>query len=696
MNRNGIIALMITLACLFSACVGPGGTSTVSEGETSETSTVKEYGEFETAFRFLVTSDTHISSTSSTEAARLKKLFTSSYAYAETQDYKKVDALVVVGDMTNSGYDYELKAFMDTINSAIREETTLITVMGNHEYYGGGQKPYQECVDENLDKHVVVNGYHFIGLSPYNGSDYSSEQINWLGKELADAAAADPDKPIITFQHHHIKDTVYVSAEWYTYSSAALNEKYSQYSQILNFSGHSHGPVNNPTSAWQTDYSLFGTGTLSYFEMTTGMTYGTIPPKASDAAQFYIVEVSVDNRVRVMPYNLLTDDFFRTPSQLDGDAQLIYEINDLKDKSTWKYTSARIDADADPYFDDGAAITVGTVTSNSAVITIPQALDDTCVYSYDIVFTPAEGSAVTFKYFSEYYFEPMPETMTYTLTGLNDGTEYKVDVYPVDCYGHKGKAISTTLTTAVAEKFEYESVNDVNYLGTFTNFDSLSAIKFSPTTFAYGGKIGGDVFTGDWCTSASNTGCKAELTASGGYNDSAALAVWSTNKDNQGLYVFATEDNGNTTKYPSAKYLRVWVDFSDIDFRKACFGLVTPTGELYDTDDADGRSDQKFMYLAEGSTEWKTYYHGGDGCFGSAQASSVKGFVGWLAFPVGDFVYRAGTGTSGTAGTSYGGNEIAGIYMFWDYDDSISAGTKFMLDEFQFVEDYTVFEEYSK
>ncbi len=235
MNRNGIIALMITLACLFSACVGQGGTSTVSEGETSETSTVEEYGEFETAFRFLVTSDTHISSTSSTEAARLKKLFASSYAYAETQDYKTVDALVVAGDMTNSGYDYELKAFMDTINSAIREETTLITVMGNHEYYGGGQKPYQECVDENLDKHVVVNGYHFIGLSPYNGSDYSSEQLTWLGKELADAAAADPDKPIITFQHHHIKDTVYVSAEWYTYSYAALNEKYYQYSQILNF-----------------------------------------------------------------------------------------------------------------------------------------------------------------------------------------------------------------------------------------------------------------------------------------------------------------------------------------------------------------------------------------------------------------------------------------------------------------------------
>ncbi len=43
--------------------------------------------------------------------------------------------------------------------------------------------------------------------------------------------------------------------------------------------------------------------------------YNRVKPKYKNedfAAQFYIVEISEDNRVRVLPYNLMTDDFFQT------------------------------------------------------------------------------------------------------------------------------------------------------------------------------------------------------------------------------------------------------------------------------------------------------------------------------------------------------------------------------------------------
>ena len=36
----------------------------------------------------------------------------------------------------------------------------------------------------------------------------------------------------------------------------------------------------------------FGTGTLHYLEMTSGMSYGTVPPNSHDAAQYYIVEIN--------------------------------------------------------------------------------------------------------------------------------------------------------------------------------------------------------------------------------------------------------------------------------------------------------------------------------------------------------------------------------------------------------------------
>lgn len=696
MKRNVVIAIMLALTCILSACTGAGNESS-SPAESSIPEV--QYGEFETVLRFLVTSDTHVSAVTDTSATRLAKLLTSAYAYADKQDYKKVDALVVAGDLTNYGQPYEFEAWKRIVNDNIKEETQLITVMGNHEYYCNlndlsvGEKNYKENMDAEDNKHVVINGYHFIGVSTYGEGDYSAD-IQWLEEALASAANDDPEKPIITFQHHHIQDTVYVSSEWYAVQSAELDKAYSKYSQVINFSGHSHGPINNPTSCYQKDYTLFGTGTLAYFEMTTGMTYGTIPPGADQAAQYYIVEVSADNRVRVLPYNLLTDDFFKTA---DGSEQLVYEINNLKDKSTWLYTKEnREDKSANPVFGADAAVTVGTVTAVSAEITFNQATDDDCVYSYNIVCTSADGEKKEFNYFSEYYFEPMPESLTFVLSGLASETEYTVEVYPVDVFGKKGECISSAFTTDAMEVADYVSENDVNFLGTFTNFDSAQDLTASENNLAYGGKVNGDIYVGTWNSAEADANSKFELTQNG-YGGSNALSVWSEGRDNQGLYIFATEANKNTASFPSTAYLRVWVDFTDVEFRKANFGLVSPTGDLYTTDESDYVPDLYFYYLAEGSDEWVEYKHGGDGCFGLEQSSSVKGFKGWMAFPVKDFTYRYGTGSgAGQSGEAYPLNQIAGVYMFWNYAGSTASGTKFVIDEIQLVEDYTVFEEYNK
>ena len=704
-----LLAMLLALTCCLSACAGGGDVSTPTTessaaasqgGESSapETSEEETLGEFKTVFRFLVTSDNHVSATTDASAQRLAQLFKSAYAYAETQEYGKIDVFVAVGDITNYGQAYEYTAWKNVVNANIKAETQVITVMGNHEYYGNlnnlqwGVDSYVQNMDPELNKHVVVNGYHFIGVSTYGEGDYS-EDISWLESALAEAAADDADKPIITFQHHHIKDTVYVSSEWYANESAQLDAAYSKYSRVLNFSGHSHGPINNPTSCYQKDYTLFGTGTLAYFEMTTGMTYGTVPPGADQAGQFYIVEVSEDNRVKVMPYNLLTDDFFKTS---DGSEQLVYAIDNLKDKSTWKYTeAARKGWNQAPAFEDGAAITLGKVSSAAVEITFPQAKDDECVYSYNIVCTAGDQKK-EFNYFSEYYFEPMPETLTFTLAGLAAETEYTLEVFPVDVYGVKGEAIKSSFTTPEVEKVEYSSQNPVNFVGTFTNFDSKSYISPSGSNMAYGGSANGDVFVGSWNSAATDANSKFELTQNG-YNGSNALTVWSNGRDNQGLYLFATEQNKYTTKYPSTAYLRVWVDFTDVEFRKANFGLVAPSGDLYTTDESDNVPDLFFYYLPEGGDTWQEYKHGSDGCFGADQASCVKGFKGWMAFPVKDFTYRYGTGSgTGTSGEAYPLNEIAGVYLFWNYSSGTPEGTKFTLDEIQLVEDYTAFEEYNQ
>jgi hypothetical protein len=177
--------------------------------------------------------------------------------------------------------------------------------------------------------------------------------------------------------------------------------------------------------------------------MTTGMTYGTIPPNAGNAAQFYIVEISNDNRVRVLPYNLLTDDFFKTA---DGKQQLVYEIDDLFDKTSWKYTSAREKASTAPAFGNDAGITFGKITDTTAEITFPQASDKDCVYSYNIVCISDAGKK-EYNYFSEYYFEPMPKTLSFTLSELVGDTLYKAEIYPINAFGKKGECITACFKT---------------------------------------------------------------------------------------------------------------------------------------------------------------------------------------------------------------------------------------------------------
>lgn len=666
--------------------------------ESSESSETSESAEdpFVPVLRFAVASDTHIGVTGAKEAQRLEKLFKSAYKYAgDNEYYKTVDALIIVGDITDNGYADQFTVLKQVIEQNIKEETTLITVMGNHEFYGGGIPVYQEYMDTELNKDVVINGFHFIGISPSDGESYASSKT-WLENALEAASEEDSNKPIFTFQHHHIQDTVYVASEWYTSSSAMLKSVYGNYSQVINFSGHSHGPVNNPTSIWQGDFTCLGTGTLSYFEMTKGMTYGTIPPNAANAAQYYIIEVDADNKVKILPYNILTDDFFKTPSNTDGeDEQLVYYIDTPSDSSTFRYTDCAANADI-PYFGTEANITISDVTENTADIAFPQAFDGECIYSYEIVCTSDKGNS-TYNYFSEYYFEPMPETMSFSLSGLKSEAEYTVSVYPVDCYGKKGEAITATFTTLKGEEIVYTSANPVTFLGTFTDFESLDELKLAAKTFAYGGSIDGDVFVGDWTSAGLNANSHAALEAGKGYNGSAALAVWSDDTANQGLYIFASNDNMNTQLYPDVTYLRVWVDFTGLDFRKANFGLVSADGGLFTTDESDGRDDLSFWYMAEGTDTWIEYKHGGDGCFGDAQSSSVKDFKGWMAFPVKDFTYRSGTGTvSEGSGVSFHYNKTVGIYMFWDYSDSGSyTGNKFYLDELQIVADYTAFENYN-
>ena len=408
--------------------------------------------DFTPVFRFAVASDVHISASDNTNAERLAKLFETAYDYSDNHaSYNSLDALVLCGDNCDRGEDAEYEILNRVIKENIREDTEFISVMGNHEFAATGLDGYERNMGEDRDKHVVVKGFHFIGMSP-NPTDtwHTPDQLFWLAKELRKAEKDAPDKPIFTMQHGHIWNTVYVSRSWYTQMSLFVHMVYSQYPQVVNFSGHSHGPVNNPINIWQNNYTQLGAGTLNYFEMERDIGDETVPEGSRNAAQYLIVEVDAQNRVRIQPFNILTGEFFKTPANNDSeDKQLIWQIDDVFDTSNYAYTSSRKKTASAPRFDKEASVSVSSVSDNSAQITFPQAEDDVCVYGYRITVSEKSNpkkAVLTKEIYSGYYFEPMPETLSWTAEGLTCGADYTVSVVPLNVWLQAGDPIAADFT----------------------------------------------------------------------------------------------------------------------------------------------------------------------------------------------------------------------------------------------------------
>ncbi|MBQ3934249.1 MAG: metallophosphoesterase [Clostridia bacterium] len=700
-----LLAPLLCLPLLFPvfSCGGPAEESAPqSESASSEVSEMSSSQSGQKArgnvvFRMAVASDVHISTAGDETASRLKFLFSSAYRYAESQPYGRLDAAVFVGDLTNYGREDEWRAVTKIADGAKKEETELLFTMGNHEYYQGGEAAFKKVVSPDLNFHKTINGIHLIGLSANGDNLYSKETLSFLETSLKEASKDGEDKPIFVFQHHHLQNTVYVAAEWYANDSPAFFSLLKNYPQVIDFSGHSHAPVNHPDSIWQREFTCVGTGTLAYFELLSGMTDGTIPSDAGNAAQFWIVEVHENGDTVLQPYDLLTDAFFRAPATDGTDRPLVYEVSPSAGTEGFLYTNEKKRSTGEaPEFRPEDVLTVTDVTEVSATVRIPTASSDSCLYGYNLKAVPESGSAGAKNYacFAPFYIEPFPSSVSYRMTGLEPDTTYSLTVAPFDWALRTGKRISVSFRTEKKPESAYVPASSLTFLGTCADFEKTSTLMKSSSTFAYGGTPNGDVFAGDWMSGSQMPGTKFGVAEGKGWNGSRALEISSSVSENRGLYLFPNQRNGFSSEFKDPAYLRVWADFTEIEFRKANFGLVSPDGCLYTTDEKDYVPDLYFWYLPEGGNEWVRMKHGSDGCFGAAESAPVGGCKGWFAFPLSDFGYRAGTGAKTPSETArYPETKIAGIYLFWDYDKTSDlTGKPFYLDEFHLVEDYTVFE----
>lgn len=377
---------------------------------------------------FAVISDIHIEKDETEEDRKFKNALN-----IINKKAPNLDALIIAGDLTNSGYAEQYDRFMTIYNGYANKKAEKLFVIGNHDYWNGltaklSQQLFKEKVGVGLQTHKIIKGYHFIQVSTEDKQTagyFSEKLVKWLRGELEKAKNDNPKKPIFVTVHQHIKHTVYGSDDW---GNPSLNEVLRDYPQVITFSGHSHYAINDERSIHQKDFTSIGTGSLSYIELEKGKIGGSVPEGAGKVSVGLLVNVDENNKVTVERLDFTNEETFK-PNWI---------IENPSDKTSFKYTDSRRISTQKPYFQLGSKIDVDNITKDSAQITFPQAKHETLVHSYKInVKNETTGILENqFLIFSGFYLgSKMPKTLTVDIPNLKEGNEYKIQVFAIESFG---------------------------------------------------------------------------------------------------------------------------------------------------------------------------------------------------------------------------------------------------------------------
>lgn len=423
--------LSVLLSLTFGITGILGGSNLDDAGHTPD--------DFTPVVRFVVCSDIHLNGDETQQAAiRFANLFTDMYEYAEGCEYKNLDAIVVAGDFTGGGAEKEYQIYNKIINENKKEGTQILTVLGNHEFIdyrdvdaSVGYDVYRKYVNEDVDTDIVINGYHFIGVSYDDNGETFSGKTKWLDERLAKATEEDPDKPIFVYQHPHPALTVYGSVNWGDVDTRAVLSKYPQ---VVNFSGHSHYAASDPRSVWQGEFTAVGCGSLSAFMGNLNYIEGDKDAPGNSGGA-WIVECDANGNVSMKLYDIENRIFF---SNID------YYFTDLSDVSKRTHSWEKQESlDTAPEFPEDATVTSYTNENSDTVITFPEAKGYYYAENYKITVTKKLKTVYEQTVISE-YVRATDDDVSVNLGQLEAG-EYKVKIVAYSPYAKKGETIKQTI-----------------------------------------------------------------------------------------------------------------------------------------------------------------------------------------------------------------------------------------------------------
>lgn len=426
------VVLLCSVSCLVSAAEGAA---------------------FTPVFRFVAASDTHVRDDNDVNAERIGKMMSLAYSVADADpSYQNVDALLIAGDLTNDGTKTEFDKFSGAVRNALREGTQFLGVVAkNHDGYKMIRKEmrayYSSVTGNDADFHSVIGGYHFIGVSAStrNTEHYDSGQLKWLRQQLNEAVADDPAKPVFVMHHEHVRDTVYGSSAFDGWGVTYFTNILKDYPQVVDFSGHSHYPLNDPRSIWQGAFTAVGTGAIYYAEFTVDKTRSYHPEGNGEVATCWIVETDARNRIRLRGYDINA-----------GECLCEYILDDIANADARQYTpEQRKAASSAPEFDEGATISVTAEKARCSIVSpIAESTDGMPVVLYRAYAKDEHGTVAAESWtLPKYYQAGAQDSISLELNDLGAG-EYTICVVAENAYGGRSEALETVVSVEGESAFK--------------------------------------------------------------------------------------------------------------------------------------------------------------------------------------------------------------------------------------------------
>lgn len=421
--------------------------------------------------------------------------------------YGKLDAMAVVGDLTDNGRTDQYQEFVQFFGSnsnIINPVDNFIFMMGNHDNYdSNGQNNYKSGLRSfngnrsyPLDQYVLIKGYPFISISQRGSANnddnvsngttsYPSTVVTTLKRYLKKAAEEAPGKPIFVFTHVAPRWTCYSSwseIEGAAWAMKVLNPVLNEYPQVVAFCGHSHYPLGdprsihqgaNPNSTRNNYYTVINTASTTYSEINPGAVAAGIHPEGYAYVTEGMILVEQENGdIEIRRYD--------TYRNVEIDPEHRWVLKAPFDGSMFQYADIR-DADDNPNnvplrtglpapaFYKSAELTLNVYPSEVKV-TFPQATDNECVFRYKVRILKGETEVKSAFVFSQFYLTTdMPQTLFYTIEGLTADTKYTAEVTAYDSWDNKSVPLTATFTTPADDA----PVPDPVGWWTFDNPDNL-------------------------------------------------------------------------------------------------------------------------------------------------------------------------------------------------------------------------------